>query len=87
MISGTCDLLHRCQFHGCFGVGAPTETSEHPRAACTQQQKHTSGLTTVETDQTAEVSVSCFLLHPYGVCIAHSCQIIVENLEWTFRRV
>lgn len=38
-------------------------------------------LTTVETNQAAQVRVGRLLLHPCGVCIAHRSQVVVHHLE------
>lgn len=44
-------------------------------------------LTTVETNQTAEIRVGCFLLHSYRVYVAHRRQVVIHHLEWALSGV
>lgn len=71
------------------------ENSKHMPDSSQQQQKVKPRadcrcwwvLTTVETDQTAEVWVGGFLLHSYRVCIAHWRQVVIHHLERTLRGI
>lgn len=72
-------------FRSVFRGLGPDDTEQQRTMKTGSDRQWGWALTAVETNQTAEVGVGCFLLHTYRVCIAQSCQVVIHHLEWTLR--
>lgn len=84
--AATCFQAFRSVFRGKSGL-LPDPTKQQQIVKLRNDGPCGSVLTTVETNQTAEIGVGCFLLHSYRVCIAHRCQVVIHHLEWALSGV
>lgn len=66
------------------GTSIKWNHTRQPPAAPAARPTRVAELTTVETNQAAQVRVGRLLLHSCGVCIAHRSQVVVHHLEGTF---